>query len=256
MPERRRHSVVSHTNDTDLSSQPTATGRKWQPRSRRDWDRKPTMASTIDQSANVELTDDHIESGSKGKLIKLAGKLRDRRNELNQQASERADKRDELNAKTREQVDLAQEHREQRDELNEKVQEHKQKRNELNAKANELFDEVDDMKGDLDLEDGKDLDTLESEIEDLEFRQQTEVLSSEDERELIEKIEDKREQYQERQDALDDTEGLEEVKAEAEEVRAEASEHHEKVTELADEAQDHHNEMISAYREADDVRDE
>ena len=56
---------------------------------------------TLDDADNVELTDERLENGSKGKLIKLAGQLRDRRNELNQMASERADKRDELNAKTR-----------------------------------------------------------------------------------------------------------------------------------------------------------
>jgi uncharacterized coiled-coil DUF342 family protein len=52
----------------------------------------------LDDADNVELTDEQLEDGSKGKLIKLAGQLRDRRNELNQMASERADLRDELNA--------------------------------------------------------------------------------------------------------------------------------------------------------------
>ncbi|MFB6205218.1 MAG: phosphoserine phosphatase, partial [Haloglomus sp.] len=72
------------------------------------------MAESIDETKNVELTEDNLENDSKGQLIKLAGQLRDRRNELNQMASERASKRDELNAKTREKVDEAQEHREKR----------------------------------------------------------------------------------------------------------------------------------------------
>ncbi|MFB6170588.1 MAG: phosphoserine phosphatase, partial [Haloarculaceae archaeon] len=70
------------------------------------------MPESIEESKNVELTEDDLESKSKGQLIKKAGQLRDRRNELNQMASERASKRDELNAKTREKVDEAQEHRE------------------------------------------------------------------------------------------------------------------------------------------------
>ncbi|MFB6142645.1 MAG: phosphoserine phosphatase, partial [Halorientalis sp.] len=70
------------------------------------------MAESIDESKNIEVTDDDIENKSRGELIKLAGQLRDRRNELNQLASERASKRDDLNAKTREKVDEAQEHRE------------------------------------------------------------------------------------------------------------------------------------------------
>ena len=53
------------------------------------------MPESIDKSDNVELTDDDLENESKGQLIKLAGQLRDRRNELNQMASERASERDE-----------------------------------------------------------------------------------------------------------------------------------------------------------------
>ena len=122
------------------------------------------MAESIETSKNVELTEDDLQNKSKGQLIKLAGQLRDRRNDLNQMASERASERDDLNAKTREKVDEAQEHREKRDELNELVQEHKQKRNELNAEANELFDKVEEMKSDLELDDGKDLEELESHV--------------------------------------------------------------------------------------------
>ena len=44
------------------------------------------MADSIDESKNVSVTDDELENNSKGELIKLAGKLRDRRNDLNQMA--------------------------------------------------------------------------------------------------------------------------------------------------------------------------
>ena len=204
---------------------------------------------------NVELPEEKLESGSKGELIKLAGQLRDRRNELNQMASERASKRDDLNAKTREKVDEAQEHREDRDQLNEDVQEHKKSRNELNADANELFDKVEQLKTDLDLNDGKGAEELKEEIEDLEFRQQTEVLSAEDERELIEKIETKRKELKRRKEKVEDSGELESLIEEAESVRSDASQHHQKVTELADEAQEHHNQMIESYRAADEIRD-
>jgi Uncharacterized archaeal coiled-coil protein len=210
----------------------------------------------MDTSRNVELPESVLDSDSKGRLIKLAGQLRDRRNELNQMASERASKRDELNAKTREQVDAAQEHRERRDALNDRVQDHKEQRNELNAEANALFEQVDELKEELELGDGKDIDQLESEIEQLEFRQQTEVLSTADERALIEKIESRREQLRDQREKVQDSGELEGLIDQAEAVRAEASEHHQQVTELADEAQEHHNRMIEAYRAADDVRDE
>jgi len=105
---------------------------------------------SLKESDNISLTDSKLDNGSKGQLIKVAGQLRDRRNDLNQMASERASLRDELNAKTREKVDEAQKHREKRDELNEQVQEHKDKRNELNAEAYELFDQVEGLRGNFD----------------------------------------------------------------------------------------------------------
>ena len=214
------------------------------------------MGDSIDESKNVELTDDDLANDSKGQLIKKAGQLRDRRNDLNQMASERASERDTLNAKTREKVDEAQEHREARDELNEQVQEHKQQRNEKNAKANELFEKVDQLEDDRGLNDGKSVDQLREEIDDLEFKQQTQVLSPDDERELIEKIENRRSDLEERKSKLDESGDLEKVKANGKGVRAAASEQQQRLTELADQAQERHDDMIQTYREADDVRDE
>ena len=210
----------------------------------------------IDYDRNVDLSDDDLESDNKGKLIKLAGQLRDRRNELNQKSSHRASLRDELNAKTREQVDAAQEHREKRDELNDRVQEHKEKRNELNAEANRLFEQLDDKKGELELDEGQSLDELKAEIERLEFKQQTEVLSPDDERTLIDRIDAKRDEYKDRKAKLQESGELDDLRDRAQAVRDEASEHHQQVTQLADEAQKHHNQMIEAYRAADEIRDE
>ena len=59
------------------------------------------MAESIDESKNAAVTDDDLENRSKGELIKLAGQLRDRRNELNQLASERASNRDDLRSEER-----------------------------------------------------------------------------------------------------------------------------------------------------------
>ncbi len=208
----------------------------------------------VDETDYIVVTDDELEQDSKGELIKLAGRLRDRRNELNQLAAKRASKRDELNEKTRECVDQAQYHREKRDELNTLVQAHKEQRNKLNEKANELYERVEEKKTDLELDEGPDLDKLTEDIEALEFKQQTSVLSAEDERALIEQIEDKREEYRERKRKLEETGDIDEYVERAEQVRDEASKHHDKVTTLADKAQNHHNEMISAYRDADDIR--
>ena len=41
----------------------------------------------LDLSKNIEVTEEDVEAKSKSQLIKIAGELRDRRNELNQEAS-------------------------------------------------------------------------------------------------------------------------------------------------------------------------
>ena len=216
-----------------------------------------------DETENVELSDEELETSNSEYLIKKATKLRDRRNELNELANEFANKRDDLNAKTREKIDEAQEHREKRDELNEQVQEHKNKRNELNAEADELFDEAEELKQDMEFDSDKSIEEFKQEIDDLEKKieeleeteshLQTETSDAENERELIK---EKRKKLAEKKKKLVQINEFESLVEEAEEVRSEASQHHQKVTELADKAQEHHNQMIEAYREADDIRDE
>ena len=93
----------------------------------------------IDLSKNVEVTEEDVEKKSKSQLIKTAGELRDRRNELNQEASRRATLRDRLNDETRKRVDEAHSHRERRDELNGSVQSTKDERDEMNRSASNLF---------------------------------------------------------------------------------------------------------------------
>nr|WP_049928707.1 hypothetical protein [Halopiger goleimassiliensis] len=176
---------------------------------------------------------DSLVGKSKGDLVRLAGRLRDRREELNRLVGERADRRDELN---------------------ERVQEHKEKRDELNRTADQLYGKIGQLKADLDLDGEASLEELESELEELEHRQQTRVLSADEEASLVERIEETRERIRERRDRLEKADLLE-LKRRAEAAREEASEHHERVLVLADRPQDHHERMIEAYREADEIHD-
>ncbi|MDY7082133.1 MAG: phosphoserine phosphatase, partial [Halobacteria archaeon] len=63
---------------------------------------------TVQIDDELKIDEEELENKEKDELIKLAGKLRDKRNELNSKASEKASKRNELNDKTREVVDVAQ----------------------------------------------------------------------------------------------------------------------------------------------------
>jgi len=95
-----------------------------------------------------------------------------------------------------------------------------------------------------------------SRIEHLEFKQQTEVYSTDKERELIEKIKHLKALVKEQEAELEQNKEMRAKLAEARELRRRASEIHKEVTEKAELAQQHHDLMVEAYRKADKSREE
>ena len=116
------------------------------------------------------------------KVLAESEQHKDRRNELNALASKNARERNELNAQTREFVEEAQRHKEQRDAINEEVQALKEQRNEYNDKANALFEELEVFKKEHGNLRNRGIKELQKQIEHLEFKQQTEVYSTDKER--------------------------------------------------------------------------
>ncbi|MHC1593467.1 MAG: coiled-coil protein [Methermicoccaceae archaeon] len=181
---------------------------------------------------------------------------REKRNELNAQASELAAKRNELNAQARELVEQAQELKAKRDEFNALVSEYKAKRDEFNAKANELLRDVDKMRKDLKLSEGPSLSELKKEIESLEFRQQTEVLSISKEREIVDKITALRKEFFKKKKEFNENPELTRLMEEVNALKEEASNYHRMLTEQADLAQECHDQMMALFKQADRVRGE
>jgi len=181
---------------------------------------------------------------------------RNKRNELNARARELAAHRNELNARVRELVEQAQTLKAERDELNERVREYKAKRDELNAKASEPLRRVEDLKRNLKLSEGPSISELEKEIEALEFKQQTEVLSIPKERELVGKIASLRKELHKKKRELEENPELMSLIEEANALRDEASSYHRMLTEQADLAQKCHDQMMALFRQADEVRRE
>ncbi len=179
-----------------------------------------------------------------------------KRNEFNAQASQFARERNTLNNQTREFVDEAQKHKELRDQFNKEVQELKEKRNEFNEKANVIFNEIESFKKDHGSTKNRGIKELHKQIEHLEFRQQTEVFTTEKERELIEKIKLLKEQLRDQEAEIEQNKEIREKIAEAKEYRRQASEIHERVTVLAEDAQKHHDLMVECYRKADASREQ
>jgi uncharacterized coiled-coil DUF342 family protein len=181
---------------------------------------------------------------------------KDKRNELNALASSHARERNQLNGKTREYVDEAQRHKELRDENNKAVQAIKEERNQLNEKANALFEDIDEFKKEHGaISNAHGVKDLQKKIERLEMDQQTRVMNTDKERELIEQIKVLRTEIKEQEEEIEQNKGVHTKLQEAREFRRAASELHASVTDKAELAQSHHDQMVECYRNADKSRE-
>jgi len=181
---------------------------------------------------------------------------KEKRNKLNAQASELASKRNELNKRTKELIDEAQEIKILRDINNASARENKAKRDEYNEKANKVYAKIDKIRKDLNLSDGPSLKEMRREIDHLEFKQQTEVMNSNKERELVERIGHLTEEFKRKKTQLEGNQELKDLLEEAQINRDQASEYHNVVKQFADAAQEYHENMIKIFKEADKVRAE
>ncbi len=192
----------------------------------------------------------------KTELKNKSEEYKKKRNEFNIEASKFASKRNELNKSTKEKIDEAQELKKLRDENNEKVAEAKLKRDELNEQANKIYAEIDKIRKSLRLDDGPSLKELKRQIDALEFKQQTEVMTPAKERELVENIASLTEDLKRKKQQLEGNTELKSLLEKAQSLRDEALTHHNNVKEYADAAQQYHDKMIEIFKEADGVRTE
>jgi uncharacterized coiled-coil DUF342 family protein len=197
-----------------------------------------------------ELTDRKTDLKNKSEEYK------NKRNELNLEASKCATTRNELNKRTKDLIDEAQQLKKLRDENNQQVSEAKLKRDELNEQANKVYAEIDKIRKDLNLGDGPSLKELKREIDRLEFKQQTEVLTPTSERELVDNIAKMTEELKRRKQQLEGSSELKSLLEKAQSLRDEAAVHHNKVKEYAEAAQQYHDKMIVIFKDADKVRAE
>ena len=103
---------------------------------------------------------------------------------------------------------------------------------------------------------GPSIKALRKDIDRLEFAQQTEVLSTSKERELVGKITQLQKQYHVKKVQLESNSELKDLLDEAQKIRDEASEFHTQLAEYARQAQEYHEKMIAAFKEADKTRAE
>ena len=194
--------------------------------------------------------------GKKARLKEESTEYKERRSQLNAEASKWAAKRNELNKATKELIDKAQELKQLRDEYNKNVASAKLQRDEYNEKTNEIYTMIDEIRKKYNLSGERSIRDMRREIDHLEFRQQTEVLSPEKEKQLVERIGILHAEFKSRKQQLEKNEELRELLNEAQALRDKASEYHELVTKYAELAQEYHDKMIVTFKEADRVRAE
>jgi uncharacterized coiled-coil DUF342 family protein len=189
------------------------------------------------------------------KILAESEEHKNRRNELNAAASKFARERNTLNNQTREFVEDAQKNKDLRDKYNQDVLDLKAQRNDFNDKANVLFEEIEGFKKEHGTLKNRGVRELQKQIEFMEYRQQTEVFTTDKERELIEKIKQMMAQVREQEAELEQNKEIRTKISGARDFRKLASDLHAKVTEFAELAQKHHDLMVDSYRKADKSRE-
>ncbi len=195
-----------------------------------------------------ELEEKREKANARAEKFKI---LRDRKN---LEAKRLVQKRDELNTKVRDLIDRGNELKDIRNELNEGVHEAKRVRDKMNKKVTDLTQKLRNKKKELLPKDGPSLDMLERDIRRLEFNQMTQVLSPDKERELVDKISSLKGEIEGRKSIIEGDEDVQRLTAELEEAKRIAEENHLKVSENARSAQERHDEMLKLFKEADQIR--
>lgn len=185
-----------------------------------------------------------------------AEKFKQLRDQKNKEARTWVQKRDELNAQVRDLIDEGNELKETRNTLNEEVKDAKVVRNKMNDKVKDLTTALQQKKEELLPNSDTSIKNLERDIRRLEFKQQTSVLSTEKERELVDKISSLREEVMEKKSVIEGNSEIQGLIKELDEAEKVAEEAHEKVSKNADQAQELHEKMLKIFDDADRVRTE
>ncbi len=152
--------------------------------------------------------------------------------------------RDEHNKEVRALIESVKAEREQRDKINQEITEAKERRTAIHAQLKSVYDEIRDLRGSLVGSPSSDQRRMMREVEELEWRQQTEQLSRDEEMGIVEEIAKietqlvKIGQEKEKQDRISELRRL------ARRLKDEATDAHQKVLELSEQSQVHHQEVV------------
>jgi uncharacterized coiled-coil DUF342 family protein len=166
-----------------------------------------------------------------------------------------AEERDRLNAQVRDLVQRANDHRNNRNKLNIEVRESKKLRDELNKKSAELNEVVMKLKKEKIVETGgPSLSRLRKELNDLDFKMMTSVLTPDKEKEMMANIARIQAMIREQEQKMEEHREIRQAVRDARQAKEEAETQHRLVSDLARRAQTEHDSMIELYETADELR--
>ncbi|MGD9397044.1 MAG: hypothetical protein PVJ05_11495, partial [Candidatus Thorarchaeota archaeon] len=152
--------------------------------------------------------------------------------------------RDDHNKEVRGLIESVKAEREERDRINKEISEAKNRRTAIHAQLKSVYDEIRELRANLVGSPSTDQRRMMRRVEELEWRQQTDQLTRDEELTIVEeiaKIEAKLVKIgleKEKQDRISELRRL------ARKLKEEASEAHEKVIELSEQSQIHHQEVV------------
>lgn len=171
-----------------------------------------------------------------------------RRNELNDLAKVLREERDMVNDKHKEIKETMQKAKKERDEIVAKMRNHRDLRNKLQEQAKAFIEARRKKKGEVFRNLPLRVEELKADAQMLEYRQETVPMSSADENELIEKIREKKAEYEETLKKMDQQKSIEidisDKDHAIDELFKKADEEHTKVQQYYDDSQKKHEEYI------------
>ena len=162
--------------------------------------------------------------------------------------------RDEHNKEVRRLIESVKAEREERDRINMDISEAKRKRTAIHAQIKSVYDEMSELRDQVVGSPSNDQRRMMHRVNELEWRQQTEQLSIEDERFLVEEIDGLEMQLvkigleKEKQDKIH------ELRRMARRLKDEASDAHQIVIELSEKSQIHHQEVVRIRPELEEYK--
>jgi phosphoserine phosphatase len=186
--------------------------------------------------------------------------LKDQENRLEAEARERAGKRNELHARMKTLRDETLELRSQRDELNLKVKELKQHRNDITAGIHERLEEIEKLREEhralAKRKPPRSHETLQKEVESIDWTIQTTSLTLQEDKELVEKVKQLETQLAIHRKLEQLTIKIAQLRKEAKAMKSESELLHNQLTENAQKSQETHGKMLEKIEKSKALRTE